>query len=165
MPKFFYASCVVLEIVFLASAVFAADSSQFRGPDRSGVFPAEKLLEVWPDSGPQLLHCEIDRIPAVRRTTRIKIYRRLHRAKDFMDSSLDEKIDLPRVAKVACLSPHHFLRLFKELFQETPRQYLIRKRIARDRELLLATERSIGEICSAIGFESLGSFSYLFRRR
>ncbi|MEP7220005.1 MAG: helix-turn-helix transcriptional regulator, partial [Bacteroidota bacterium] len=72
---------------------------------------------------------------------------------------------LADMAKIACLSPHHFLRLFKHAFQETPHQYLTRKRLEWAQDLLTSTERSITDICVSIGFESLGSFSWLFRRR
>ena len=111
------------------------------------------------------LYCEIDKVPAIRSSTRVEVYRRLHRAKDFMDASVGEKADLSQVAKVACLSPYHFLRLFSGVFQETPHQYLRRKRLERARDLLLGTDRSVSEICRAVGFESLGSFSHLFRQR
>lgn len=120
----------------------------------------ERLLLIHRD-----LYREIEKVPAVRRTTRIEIYRRLCRAKDFIDSSLERKIDLAQVAGIACLSPCHFLRLFRQFFRETPHQYLMRKRLARAQVLLRTTARPIGEICSAVGFESLGSFSHLFRCR
>ncbi|MEO6887705.1 MAG: helix-turn-helix transcriptional regulator [Ktedonobacteraceae bacterium] len=44
-------------------------------------------------------------------------------------------------------------------------QYLITRRLERAQHLLLHTDRSVTEICFALGFESLGSFSWLFRQR
>lgn len=108
---------------------------------------------------------ETESLPALRRSTRLELYRRLYRARDFLDASLETPASLEETASIACLSPHHFLRVFKEVFRETPHQYLGRKRLARACELLTKTEQSVTQICFDLGFESLGSFSWLFRRR
>jgi AraC-like DNA-binding protein len=68
------------------------------------------------------------------------------------------------VASEACLSPYHFHRLFREVFGETPNKYLQRRRLANARQLLRSTDRTITEICLEIGFDSMTSFSALFRR-
>lgn len=108
---------------------------------------------------------EIDALPSLRRATRVELYRRLQRARDYIESNLASPVSLRDMAGEACLSPHHFLRLFKHLFRETPHQYLTRRRLERARELLELTDLPVTEICFAVGFESLGSFSSLFRRR
>jgi len=108
---------------------------------------------------------EIEAIPSVRHATRVEVYLRLTRARDFMEASLSEPITLVDLAAVACCSPHHFLRLFKQHFGETPHQYLMRLRLQRACTLLKHTEMPVTEICFRVGFESLGSFSWLFRRR
>src|SRR5205823_14407191 len=58
----------------------------------------------------------------------------------------------------------HFLRLFKAAFHETPLRYLRRRRLERARRLLTQTDLPVTDICLRVGFESLGSFSTLFRR-
>ncbi len=107
---------------------------------------------------------EMERLPAVRAATRAEIYCRLHRARDFMEARLMEPISLNQIADAAWFSPHHFLRLFKQMFGETPHQYLTRRRIEVARQMLTRSDQSVTEICSTLGFESLGSFSWLFRR-
>lgn len=107
---------------------------------------------------------EMEQIPAARAATREELYFRLHRARDFMEASLMEPISLQEIANVAWFSPHHFLRLFKQVFGETPHQYLTRRRIETARQMLTRTDQSVTDICAALGFESLGSFSWLFRR-
>ncbi len=81
-----------------------------------------------------------------------------------MESNLEERLTLPQIAGVAFLSTHHFLRLFKQAFGRTPHQFLTHRRIERAKQLLRRTEKPVTEICRDIGFESLGSFSHLFRR-
>ena len=104
------------------------------------------------------------RIPAKRLSTRLELYRRLLRGKDFLDSFHTEELQLNEVARTACVSPYHFHRLFRETFGETPNQYLQRKRLERARELLASTERGVTEISLDVGFESSTTFSALFRR-
>src|SRR5205823_868192 len=99
-----------------------------------------------------------------RAATRLEIFRRTLMARDFMEASLDRPVSVAEIASVACFSPFHFLRSFKQVFHETPHQYLTRRRIERAQDLLVQTELSVTNICLDIGFESLGSFSTLFRR-
>lgn len=107
---------------------------------------------------------EISKISAVKNSTKEELYRRLHIAKDFIDSSFSEKINIPLIANEAMLSPYHFLRLFKSFFGITPHQYITNKRMHKAKELALSGEFSVTEISEAIGFESLAAFSLLFKK-
>lgn len=62
------------------------------------------------------------------------------------------------------MSRFHFIRAFKASTGQTPHQYLRTRRIARAKHLLETTPLPVTEICEQVGFESLGSFSALFRR-
>jgi transcriptional regulator GlxA family with amidase domain len=62
------------------------------------------------------------------------------------------------------MAPHHFLRTFKLAFHQTPHQYLTHLRLERAQSLLRHTDTPVTDICMDVGFESLGSFSWLFRR-
>jgi AraC-like DNA-binding protein len=108
---------------------------------------------------------EIESLPAVRAATREEIYRRVYRARDYLAASLDQPLTLNEMARVACLSPNHFMRTFKQVFQQTPYQYLTSLRLERAKRLLHQTELPITEICFLVGFDSPGSFSWLFHRR
>jgi AraC family transcriptional regulator len=103
-------------------------------------------------------------IPAKKYSSRMELYRRLLRGKDYMDSFSGTPVHLGEVAESACLSPYHFHRLFREVFRETPNQYLQRKRLANARRLLERGEQSVTDVCLEVGFESVTSFSGLFRR-
>jgi AraC family transcriptional regulator len=114
------------------------------------------------------VHAQADkrasRIPAKKHSTRVELYRRLLRGRDYMDSFSGGQVHLDKVAHQACLSPYHFHRLFHQVFRETPNQYLQRKRLATAKRLLERGEQSITNICLEVGFESITSFSGLFRR-
>ena len=89
--------------------------------------------------------------------------RRLLRARDAMDRSFAEPLDVRTVAAVAHVSGAHFSRSFREVFGETPHRYLQRRRVERSMFLLRETERTVTDICFDVGFTSLGTFSRTFR--
>jgi len=103
--------------------------------------------------------------PGLRPATRMELYRRLHRARDFLRSCYQQPLTVAAVARVAGMAPFHFQRMFKLAFGQTPMQFLQWTRLEAARRLLVHTEDSITEICLAVGFESPGSFSWLFRKR
>lgn len=94
---------------------------------------------------------------------KIYLYRRLVHAKLFIDAHYAEKIDLSNIADEAYFSKFHFIRTFKKIYLKTPHQYLIFVRIGKATELLKRGV-PVSEVCYAIGFESLSSFSGLFKR-
>jgi transcriptional regulator GlxA family with amidase domain len=89
--------------------------------------------------------------------------RRLLRARDAMDRSYAEPLDVPTLARIACVSEAHFIRSFRAAFGETPNRYLQRRRVERAMWLLRSTDKSVTDICMDVGFSSLGTFSRVFR--
>src|SRR6266536_2420497 len=89
--------------------------------------------------------------------------RRLLRARDAMDRSYAEPLDVRAVAAVAYVSEAHFIRSFRAAFGETPHRYLQRLLVERSMFLLRETDRSVTDICFDVGFMSLGTFSRTFR--
>ena len=90
--------------------------------------------------------------------------RRMLRTRDTMDRAFTQPLDVPALARVAHISPAHFSRQFRATFGETPHRYLQRRRVERAMELLRETELPVSEICLAVGFSSLGTFSRTFHR-
>jgi transcriptional regulator GlxA family with amidase domain len=91
------------------------------------------------------------------------IYQRIVAAKVFMDENFHEPISLEGISERAYLSRFHFHRLFSRIYRRTPHQYLTRKRLDKAQELLSAN-MGVSDVCNEVGFESLGSFSNLFRK-
>ena len=88
----------------------------------------------------------------------------LRRAHDLIDRDYAEALDLDAMAREAGYSKYHFARTFAMAYGETPRAYLTRRRVERAKNLLRTANLSVTEVCFLVGFESLGSFSSLFRR-
>lgn len=92
----------------------------------------------------------------------------LHRlclARDRLRNDDEPRPSVSQVARGAGIAPHHFIRLFKAVFGETPHQYRSLAQIERAKQLLILTDQSVTEVCMTVGFSSLGSFSALFARR
>jgi len=88
--------------------------------------------------------------------------RRLRRARDQMDREFAQPLDVAALAQTALMSPAHFSRRFREAYAETPHSYLMTRRIERAKELLRRGELSVTDVCVAVGWASLGSFSARF---
>ena len=75
------------------------------------------------------IYQELDAIPAMRAATREELYRRIHYAREYAAALFTTPITLDEMARVAGLSPNHLLRTFKQVFDQTPYQYVIAKRL------------------------------------
>jgi len=91
-------------------------------------------------------------------------YRRLCRARSFIDRNFCQPINLNQISGQACFSRYHFIKLFRQTFNKTPHQYITQKRIEKAKALLTSSSLTVTDVCFEIGFESLGSFSSLFRK-
>ena len=86
----------------------------------------------------------------------------LRRARDLIDRDYARPLDVPAMARAALMSPAHFSRRFRAAYGETPYSYLMTRRIERAKALLRRGDLPVTEVCFAVGFTSLGSFSSRF---
>jgi AraC-like DNA-binding protein len=110
------------------------------------------------------IFAHINRLTSAKLSTKKELYRRLLQARDYIHENLHTNLDLDTLSQVACLSKFHFIRLFKEVFEVTPRQYLISRRLERARKMLLNTSKSFHEICLEVGLKDSSSFGRLFKK-
>lgn len=108
---------------------------------------------------------ERDRIAAAKPATRAELHRRVLRGRAAIEEMIACPFDLETIAAEAFLSPHHFHRTFSAAFGEAPHAYVERRRLARARRLLEETDAPIIDVCGAVGYESVPSFTAMFRRR
>lgn len=91
------------------------------------------------------------------------LYKRIVQAKLFIDQNFREPIELSNIADEAYFSKFHFIRLFKAIYGKSPNQYLQFVRIENAIKLLQHNV-TVVEACHRVGFESLSTFSGLFKR-
>ena len=90
---------------------------------------------------------------------------RLCQARDLLRETPDITLSMTQVASEVGMSTYHFIRLFKAVFGETPKQCQLTARFEKAKHFLIVTDSSVTEICFETGFSSLGTFSYVFSQR
>jgi AraC-like DNA-binding protein len=86
----------------------------------------------------------------------------LRRARDRIDREYAQPLDVEAIARGVHMSAGHFSRQFKLAYGESPYSYLMTRRIERAMALLRRGGMSVTEVCFAVGFSSLGTFSTRF---
>jgi AraC family transcriptional regulator len=99
----------------------------------------------------------MDSLTLVRAATRREIFRRICLATDFLHTNYAQALDLDALAKIACLSKYHFLRLFTLVHGLTPFVYLQRKRTDVALRLLRSTKMTVDEVATQVGLATRSS--------
>lgn len=90
--------------------------------------------------------------------------RRAERVIAYMQAHLGEDIGLDDLAAIACLSPFHFARMFRQRTGMPPHRYLAQLRMEAARRWLRTGERPMAEVAAACGFGSPSAFARAFRQ-
>lgn len=115
-----------------------------------------------PDKPKSLYESEVERLYSDD-LFRSKQFAHIRQSKLYMDNYHAEKIELDDLAKSAFMSPSHYARTFQKIYGQTPRVFLRDYRISRAKALL-AQGMAITEVCHSVGYESLPTFSAVFKK-
>ncbi len=91
------------------------------------------------------------------------LYIQIRQSKAFMEQHHSEKIELDNMAAAAFMSRFYYIRIFKQVYGVTPRQYLRDLRISKAKELL-TQGFPVTQVCYDVGYDSLPTFSSAFKR-
>jgi AraC family transcriptional regulator len=89
---------------------------------------------------------------------------RLQRVCDYIEAHLDDRLTLADLAGVACLSPYHFSRSFKQSVGVGPQRYVMERRIERAKVLMRRTRQPLASIALEVGFADQSHLTAIFRR-
>jgi len=89
---------------------------------------------------------------------------RLRRVRDYIEAHLDYRLTLTDLAGVACLSPYHFSRSFKQAIGVGPQRYVMQRRLERAKTLMRRTNEPLAEIAQRVGFADQSHLTSIFRR-
>jgi len=92
------------------------------------------------------------------------LYSQVVQAKLYIENNYDKEINLELISREAAFSKFHFLRLFRKSFGLTPNQFLTEVRLENAKKLFTQGV-SVQDVCWQVGFDSLSSFSNLFKRK
>ncbi|MFO1497744.1 MAG: helix-turn-helix domain-containing protein [Verrucomicrobiota bacterium] len=88
----------------------------------------------------------------------------LGRAMTYIEAHLAEHVAVAAVARAANLSTRSLMRFFRKEVNTTVVEFILRRRIARARQLLQQNGRTCAEIAFECGFGSVQHFNRIFRR-
>ncbi|WP_296250794.1 AraC family transcriptional regulator [uncultured Stenotrophomonas sp.] len=88
---------------------------------------------------------------------------RLLRVQHLIRCTIETRLDLISLAAVANYSPTHLIRIYREVFGETPSEYAARLRNKRALDMVCNTDLSVCEIAESLGFESESAFCRAFK--
>lgn len=83
----------------------------------------------------------------------------------FIDQEIDSNFGLVDLASLVGYSPDHFARLFKQVFRQSPYQYVLARRIEKAKAMLRDESLSIAAIAAACGFSNQGHLTTAFKHR
>lgn len=86
----------------------------------------------------------------------------MRRVRDRIDREFAQPLNVEDLAQGVHMSAGHLSREFRRIYGEPPYSYLMTRRIERAMTLLRRGDLSVTEICFAVGFSSLGTFSSRF---
>ena len=89
---------------------------------------------------------------------------RLKRVRDYIETHLDDRLTLTDLAGVACLSPYHFSRSFKQAVGVGPQRYVMQRRLDRAKTLMRRTNQPLASIAQEVGFVDQSHLTSMFRR-
>ena len=89
---------------------------------------------------------------------------RLKRVQDYIEAHLDDRLTLTDLAGVACLSPYHFSRSFKQAVGIGPQRFVMQRRLERAKTLMRRTNQPLAEIAQRVGFADQSHLTSIFRR-
>lgn len=101
-------------------------------------------------------------LPAAKAATRHELFRRVNHSIEYLHAHFEADLDLDTLARVACLSKFHYLRVFRTVTGQTPFAYARQLRLRQARRLLRHTQLPVGAVALHVGFESDSAFHRAF---
>lgn len=109
----------------------------------------------------QLLEAEVQRLTGASQTGKLAPWQ-VRTATAFIEQHADRNLQVRDVAAAVRLSPSYFSHAFKESFGQAAKSYIIERRIARAKHLMLTTDEGLAHIALACGFSDQAHFCRTF---
>ncbi len=107
----------------------------------------------------------LNSIKSLKTSTRKEVYKRVKTGRDYMDDNFLKIESIKQVAMACSMSEYHFFRSFKQVYETSPYQYLLRKRLSLASELFAQQELSLTNIAAYCSFPDLFTFSKAFKKQ
>jgi len=105
---------------------------------------------------------QFQNLRSIKASTKKDLLRKLSLGKSFIDENFYSDIQIVDIAASAHISQYHFFRLFRNAYNISPLQYLIKKRMEKAQELL--PKMPINQIALELGYQDIFSFSKAYKK-
>ena len=138
---------------------FTAERKNYR--EQKG-YPRSRPTKAWYELDQ---YKKINKVDAKVTITKKDLLKRVRSSMAFIKENYTNRITLAELSKVALLSPFHFQRTFKSVYDLSPLEFITHLRLKKACQLLRKTKRPVSRVAIDCGFESASSFIRLFRQR
>lgn len=108
---------------------------------------------------------QLQAIPSLKTATKKDLFRKLERAKSYLDDCFGQSPEIQAVARESFMSEYHFYRLFKRVYGCSPYQYALQRRLDQAHTRIRQGGASITEIAEQSGYADVQAFSKAFKNR
>ena len=109
------------------------------------------------------IYQDFSKLKFVKEETNGHLFNFINDAKNYIDYNFLKEISIENIANEAKLSEYHFMRLFKTVFNKSPYQYLLEKKLEYSL-LLLKDKYSTAEISFMLGYNDSSAFCNAFKK-
>lgn len=106
---------------------------------------------------------QINNINSVKESTRKELYKRLTIARNYIFENYTSNLQLDDLSKIAFLSKYHLLRTYKQVFDITPYQEVLKLRLEKAKQMMHG-DFSLEDIAFKLGFSDRRSFTKAFKK-
>ncbi len=111
------------------------------------------------------ISAQVNGIEAEKKSTREELFRRVTKAREWIEDCQLSQVTISELARECCLSEYHLHRTFRQVFGISPHQYLISCRIETAKILLQKENLRVLDVAHQTGFSDIHTFSKTFRKK
>lgn len=82
----------------------------------------------------------------------------------YINDNITEKIEIQQLTEMTKWSHHHFIRTFTKYINQTPYQYILKKKIEKAKAIICESDTSLSIIAIDVGFSSYSNFCNAFKK-
>lgn len=120
------------------------------------LFLQSKILE--------LLYLEINKISAIKNTIKLNTYdkQQILKAKEILLQDLQNPPSIVELAKIVCINEFKLKKGFKQVYKQSPYQFLTKYKLTKAKYLLEEGEYNVNEVAHLMGYKYSNNFSNAF---
>jgi AraC-like DNA-binding protein/CheY-like chemotaxis protein len=83
---------------------------------------------------------------------------------EYINTNIDKKLEIQELSNLTKWSHHHFIKTFTKYVNQTPYQYILKKKMDKAKAIISESDISLTDIASDLGFSSYSNFCNAFKK-